>query len=442
MRLADLYLLSRLDNPNNEQARELLEQTHWFTVNAVFDPRTGEALPQALSAFLTKVAWTPPAGTLHDRLWRITEHARLSVERLLRSLNESPRREQALLPVRAVRELDANSFIKLSNRPGRNIREKIAGKPYLQAVRRYQSVNLPENRLLKAFVICLAELLELRQDILGEAEDDLIPRIHSWLRGDEAQAVARWENLPPNNTLLAHRDYRRVWDSWRRLQTLDDDIARDLSHLDVRHKTLTRWMDFGRMYREGTHLFAEMPVLFDYENFSIQTWLPEPSVEKAPRNFARSHDRRTVAVPVCVDLAAMRPRFAITERNSQALTDAYLWQKWRFDSETVDITLFAADAAYLHPDSVTIASPDLFFGGDKTSDYWDRAARAFAARLSDTFKDDKLIWLVPDALNDFELEIIRRNLNARFPGAEPLPRSVAAVFEQVDYHGRVSRPRG
>ena len=49
------------------------------------------------------------------------------------------------------------------------------------------------------------------------------------------------------------------------------------------------------------------------------------------------------------------------------------------------------------------------------------------------FKSDTLIWLVPDSLNDFELEIFRRNLNARFPDAEPLPRSVAAAFELVDY---------
>jgi len=334
--------------------------------------------------------------------------------------------------VRAVRELDSNSFIKLSNRPGRNIREKLGSKPYMQAVRRYQSVDLPENRLLKAFVIRLVELLELRRNVLGEAEDDLIPQIRSWLRGEQAQAIARWENVPPNNALLAHRDYRRIWDSWRRLQSLDDDIARDLSHLDVRQKTLTKWKDFGRMYREGAHLFAEMPVLFDYENFTIRVWLPEPLIEKAARKCVRSWDRFTVAVPACVDLAAMRPRFATTESGSEVLSDTYLWQQWKSDTETISITLFDSDAAYLHPDAVTISSPDLFFGDDKTSDCWDRAARAFAGRLRETFKHQKLIWLVPDAVNDFELETIRRNLNARFPGAEPLPRSVAAVFDQVD----------
>jgi hypothetical protein len=78
-------------------ARTLLGQLDWFCRIADFDPKTGLALPQALTGFLAKV--TRPANDflVLDRLWRITEHSRASVERLFRSLNESPRREQALL---------------------------------------------------------------------------------------------------------------------------------------------------------------------------------------------------------------------------------------------------------------------------------------------------------------------------------------------------------
>ena len=243
MTLIDLYGLQHAEGPAADEARAFLRQAHWFGFNTESDPKTGEALPQALSGFLAKLTQTDTCSITHDRLWRITEHTRPSVERLLRSLSESPRREHALMPVHAVRELDANSFIKLSNRPGRNIREKLAGKPYMQAVRRYQSVNLPENRLLKAFVIHLAELLELRRDCLNEDEDELVARIHAWLRGDEAQAIARWDNLPPNNTLLAHRDYRRIWDAWRWMQSLDDDIAHDLANFESRAETMREWQD-------------------------------------------------------------------------------------------------------------------------------------------------------------------------------------------------------
>jgi hypothetical protein len=438
MNLAELYEAFRADGESGETARALLKQTHWFAVNVEFDPKTGEALPQALSAFLAKVARPAPDGaTRRDRLWRIAEHSRSSVERLFRALNESPRREQALLPVRAVRELDANSFIKLSNRPGRNIREKLAGKPYLQAVRRFQSVDLPENRLLKAFVRRLAELLELRRNCLGQ-EDELLPKIQSWLRSDEAQDIGHWDNPPPNNTLLSHRDYRRVWDAWRWLQTLDDDITRDLSRLDAREKTVHIWERGAQIWADGKHLFAEFPLLFDYEKFNILPWSSKPHLCHLCKASEQHKLRRfqkweiSESEPVCVDLTVLHPRYAAAPTAPSSLPAAFLWQQWRDKDKSVDIELFDSDALWLHPQATTVSASDLFFSKDNSSDIFDRAARSFASKLRDVFRSDTFIWLVSDFLNDFELEVVRRNLNARFPAAEPLPRSVAAVFERTD----------
>jgi hypothetical protein len=418
-------------------ARRLLEQSDWFCCIAEFDPKTGDAMPQSLSSVLAKIsryAPSAPGGIVRDRLWRILEHSRAALERLFHALNESPRREQALLPVRAVRELDATSFIKLSNRPGRNIREKLAGNPYLQAVRRYQSVDLPENRLLKAFVLHLAELLELRRDCLGH-EDELLGTLHAWLVSDEARGISRWDNLPPNNTLLAHREYRRVWDAWRWLQSLDDDVACDLSQLEPRDKTMRLWKQCAQMYADGRCLFAELPLLFDYESFAILPWSVHPPLFKEARQpVVRRFEVGEIVDPACIDLTLLRPQYATARgRAVRSLPTTLLWQRWKQNEQAVDVELFESDAAYLHPDAISVSSSDLFFAKDNTAQQFDGAARAFAAKLRSVFRHDTLIWLVPDFLNDFSLEVIRRNLNARFPDAEPLPRSVAAAFEKVDY---------
>lgn len=433
MTLVELYQSQLEIGKEGEDARALLKQTHWFTVTSDFDPKTGEALPQGLSTYLARIASATSSKPLRDRLWRLTEHVRPSIERLFHSLNQSPRREHALLPIHAVRELDANSFIKLSNRPGRTIREKLAGKPYLQAVRRFQSIDLPENRLLKAFVIRLTELLKMRQECLGDVEDEVLPRIQAWLTTDEASAIARWENLPPNNTLLSHRDYRRIWDAWRWLQTLDDDIARDFSQLEIREQTMRLWSHYGNMYSEGEHLFAEMPIFFDYEKFEIRPWLPSLAFQNAKRRIVRSSGTSELSAPVCVDPVALHPRYATPNSSSKSLRENYLWQQWKDNDRTIDLDLFDSDAAYLHPDATTISLIDLFLSKDNSAELLDRAARAFAHRLRISFKNDTFIWLIPDFLNDFELEITRRNLNASFADAEPLPRSVAAVIEQFDY---------
>lgn len=416
-----------------KNAQALLEQMHWFGCIADFDPKTGAALPQSLSAFLAKVAQPEADGITRDRLWRITEHCRAAVGRLFHFLNESPRREHALLPVHRVRELDANSFIKLSNRSGRTIREKLADKPYMPAVRRFQSVDLPENRLLKAFVIRLAESLELRRDFLNQ-EDDLLPLIQSWLRSDEARDIGNWDNLPPNNTLLAHRDYRRVWDAWRWLQTLDDDIVRDFSQLETRDKIMRLWQQCANIWLNGRHIFAEMPLLFDYEKLEVLPWTNKPPLFKeAKQQPIRYLQLQDTLTPVCIDLTRLRPTYASAgKKAAHSLPTAFLWQQWKHENEAVDIELFNSDAAWLHSDATTISTPDLFFAKDNASDIFDRAARAFVTRLRDIFRNDVLVWLAPDFLNDFELEVIRRNINARFPDAKPLPRSMAAIFEKVD----------
>ena len=105
MILEQIYRDFPKDTIEGEKARMLLFQTHWFSSIAELDPRTAEALPQTLSAVLWKISAgfsDPSAGLLKDRLWRITEHVRLSLEKLFHELNESPHREHAILPIRSV----------------------------------------------------------------------------------------------------------------------------------------------------------------------------------------------------------------------------------------------------------------------------------------------------------------------------------------------------
>lgn len=457
MNTADLYNALLLNDDTGKKAKLLLLQTHWFTVNAIFDPRSGEALPQPLTSFCQKLAF-PKSNEgplqLHDRLWRITEHARDAVEHLIRSLNENPKREHALLPIRAVKELDAVSFIKLSQRPGRNIREKLSGKPYLQAVRRYQSIDLPENRLLKAFAVRLHELLTIRKECLGrvldEGEDPLLSTLDSWLRSDEARSIAQWENLPPNNTLLSHRDYRRVWDAWTWLQSLDEDVDKDFSNLERRQQVMTFWQKVAQ-YRFSTDtIMAELPIVFDYENFIIDTWggqeifmthgdkkryqlsqyTPLPNVLSAKEDEPQETQ---IHVPVCVDFSSTAPVYSIGE-GSKVIPELFVWQKWESEKDSYDLISTKAKAITLGDKVKTIQPKYLFQEHDDIDkSIVEQAAFSFAREWHRIFNNDTLVWLVPDLLNDFDLEVARRNINSVFSDAQPLPRSIAAIYQFVDF---------
>jgi hypothetical protein len=432
MNLLEVYRDFGGDSEAEPRARQLLEQQHWYASIAEFDPKTGDALPLSFTTVMHRLTNKAETTSIRDRLSRIVDHSRASIERIFGSLSENPRREPAILPIRDVKELNAASFMALSRRPGRNVREKLADKPYMQAVRRYQSVNLPQNRLVKEFVTQLAGLLELRKKYLGD-EDELLGTIYHWLRTDKAEAISRWENLPPNNTLLSHRDYRRVWDAWRWLQELDEAIDTDSQQLEARAATVDEWNGYGLAYASGKTLFGEMPVLFDYEKFAIRPWRP-PIRQLTPSVDRTVHTKEDATAPACVDLTYLRPRYAAHGwPGNDSLREAFAWQRWTNDHESVDLELFAADFAVLHPDSKLVSSADLFFAVDADESRLDWAAQAFARRLSKTFTNSVLIWLVPDFLNDFQVRVVRRNINTRFSEAEPLPRSVAAVFEQIDY---------
>lgn len=442
-KIVEFYNSFKKNDGDGNKMRSALLQRDWLSTNVCFDPKTGELLARPLSEFLRKIS-QPKDGALHDRLWRIAEHSRASIDRILNSLNKTLKRKHGLLPIHSARYLDSNSFIWLSRRSGRNIREKLAGTPHIKAVRRFQSVDVLENRLFKKFVSILLEALELRKSCLGGEPDELSAKIQNWLYSDEAAEIGTWENPPPNNTLLSHRDYRRIWDSWRWLQSLDEDLERDLSLVDKRQKIIDEWMVYAKKYASGDCIFAEIPIFFDYDNFRIEPFSNRRIIFKKTENKAIrdvTPKNQCVNGAVCVDFTLQHPRYAYkagTKIIQRRLSDAFIWQFWECEDESIDVNLFNSDAAFINDEVCTVSSADLFASpnndrGRNLDAELDRAARSFSLRFRNYFKSDELLWIVPDYLNDFELGIVRRNINANFSKAQPIPRSVAAVFEVVDY---------
>ena len=431
MNLEELYIGYASSGDAHRRAEGLLNQTHWISCLVDFDPKTGRPMPACLTEVLRRSSNVSDEGFPKDRVWRAIEHSRTAVQRLIMGLTEEPRRMSEYMPIRDVRELDTSSFVALSRRPGRNIREKLADKPYMQAVRHYQSSDTTENRLLKAYVLELVELLTLRHDYLGES-DALLSTLQRWLRSDEALSISRWENLPPNNTLISHRDYRRVWDSWRWLQTIDDDIDRDNEDYTRRCQVRNRWNQLASAYAAGETQFAEMPVIVDWNGFDIRPW--DPALVRRQKKTKRSAQRVPITRgPTSVDLTLLTPAYA-SDGDSGLLASSFIWQCWSNEREgDVEICLFGSDAVMEHPDSRTVMSPDLLFSKQMSKYDLNAAASAFAERMSQLFETSELIWITPDSLNEFDLEILRRNINSYFPHAEPLPCSIAAVLENIGY---------
>lgn len=137
-----------------------------------------------------------------------------------------------------------------------------------------------------------------------------------------------------------------------------------------------------------------------------------------------------VSVPFyAVDLCHPQPRFADEER-SGTLPFRLLWQRWDSPGqEAAELDLGTACAVALGSELTTVSILDLLAADTELpADVLSRAGRFFATKLAQALPAQALAYVVPDATDDFALGLLRRSINAEFRAAEPIPRSVAAVF--------------
>lgn len=260
----------------------MLMLRNWLTEVSSFDPVSGHALHTGIVDFLGAVAKSlqdeSPEGEIKDRIYRIVSHTKEAVLAIMEHTRDKILREHAMLPIHAAREVDSNSVQWLSRQPGRTLREKLSGKPYMKAVRRRSSVDTAENRLLRAFLFRLEQILIERQNALSAASEEtceeLLISLQRWLRTEDAAEIGAWGNLPPNNTLLQDKRYRKVWDGWLWLQAIDEQITGDSKRVHKDILSVIYWNTISLLNDSGRFRTVQQPVGLDYDNFSISPELP------------------------------------------------------------------------------------------------------------------------------------------------------------------------
>lgn len=254
----------------------------WLTEVSSFDPVSGHALYTGLVDFMGVVAKSMQdealEGERKDRIYRIVSHAKEAILAIMDHTRDKILREHAMLPIHAAREVDSKSVQWLSRQPGRTLREKLSGKPYIKAVRRISSVDTAENRLLKAFLLRLEKILIERQRALAvtteETCEELFVFLQRWLRSEDAFEIGSWGNLPPNNTILQEKRYRKVWDGWLWLQSIDEHIQGDCTRVHHDVLSVIYWNTISLLNHTGRFRTIQQPVGLDYDIFSISPELP------------------------------------------------------------------------------------------------------------------------------------------------------------------------
>ncbi|MDR1836442.1 MAG: DUF2357 domain-containing protein [Treponema sp.] len=284
-----------------ENARELLFLCSWFTRVAEFDPVSGDALHTDIDrlckrineavfknseSFNTREGLPEPNedNALKDHLYHICDYVYNSLPVVCERLRTTIKRDHAVLPFYAVREIDSSGIIWLLKRSGRNIREKIADKKAVLAVRRRQSINTLENRLVKKFMRRLLVKLEKRANILPGEHDktcsNLLQFLHRALHSEMMEEIGPWQNSQPNNILLHDKHYHKIWRAWKSLNALDSKLSGDFEHLPETRLTAVFWTLLSTLKTIDECRIVQQPVDINYDERSIKPVITASGVSR------------------------------------------------------------------------------------------------------------------------------------------------------------------
>lgn len=221
-----------------------------------------------------------PSGIVQrrDAVSRIIDRTDEAVRLITSNMRNKIIQENIILPVYKIRKVNSYGINWLSRRPGRTIKEKIANSnASMMAVRRRQSVDTEENRLLLAFLREMIELIDLKTSSVSASkirteETKFLLKAIQILRDPSVSEIRRWENLPPNNPLLSDRNYGKIWRNWNELKEIDEIIKTDAKSLNQHLVVIFSMLILaeGRKY----FIFPQVPIDFDYQLRRLQWRAP------------------------------------------------------------------------------------------------------------------------------------------------------------------------
>ncbi|MEY8386820.1 DUF2357 domain-containing protein [Oscillospiraceae bacterium 38-13] len=447
------------------------------------EPEEGTGLDQLLEG---RTDFDKPGGLRKDALSRVAEASLPPFRLIAQHMREKIQRENVKLPVHKVREVSGSGMVWLSRYPGDTVRQKLNSAKGMLAVQRRMSLDTGENRLFLAFLRELADLLALKLEARPDPEEeDYLGQILAFLRREDLGEIRRWENLPPNNTLLSDPQYRKIWSGWNALKQLDECVRQDYEHLPERMCTLF-FVEFLRQLR-GFATLPQLPVRLDYEQYQIDPQIKhlfaldgegqrlelrrerscleihrpsgshtvrftqeriDSSVDGASYTLSRQglvmcledllfalHGEGLVhslpaAPAVCpkaaVDPFALYPACLALDQEGEAsvLPERIMMQEYRTEGAVYQLPCGGSKGIILSENTECCTIHSAMEAEERAGRQLNRLAGLLASRLA----AGRLTFLFPDIYTDFQLSLLQQGLRVAYPNVRSLPRSIGAAF--------------
>lgn len=207
-----------------------------------------------------------------DYLNPIFEKIELPSKKIFLQMKNKIIKENEIIPVYKVRELNSSSINWISKFPGKTIKSKIKSSPSILAPIRKFSYDTGENRLFLEFCKRLKVFLENKLD----AENDqfeingieyFLILLNKFLSSENVKGIKRWENFPPNNTLLSDQNYKKIWQEWKNINKIDSMIENSYKKIDLILITIFYFELLNLLKKDFD--FIQSPINVNYEEYKI-----------------------------------------------------------------------------------------------------------------------------------------------------------------------------
>ena len=272
-------------NPERKRARLLLWLQNWI-IQAISSEKD-YYFDYHLKGLLREKSSKATVNVEQDILGKIINESLNSIQSIMKDTMRSRIiRENVVMPIHKVRELNGYSMGWISRKSGDTIYEKIASaNNKIMAVQKRHTYDTLENRLFMEFLRELSEHLftklalisddEISQLIVHEgnvdrpSDSEIVAEISQFLTNPLYSEIRHWSNLPPNNTLLVDRYYKQIWKSWGELKVLDERFERDSALLGNHAANIFVIEVLAYINDSRSIRLPQEPISVNYENYTV-----------------------------------------------------------------------------------------------------------------------------------------------------------------------------
>lgn len=351
-----------------------------------------------------------------------------SIIYLMDNLNEKLIKEYLVLPLNKVREFNSKSILWLNSKPGSTVKQKLKQSKKLLSSRSRMTLDNLENSLFVEYLKKILHLFSLRNEAYYNSNylnykknEYLEKRIQSFLQREEIKEIKKWSNLPPNNTLISHKYYGKIWKSWNIIKKIDEIFSNHYENFEERNNLK---LDLDKKINNNV-IYCQDFVEIDIENFIIKFDNLKIHNKKFKKENKEKKEKNLKYLST--NFFTVTPSYAYTlsdDKIKNINEEKYILNQKKYENH-----ISCLESKYIDLSKNGIETYSLLSALNEEKSY-EKTEKI--NRLIELYKNvlgvEEVNYIIPDYFDPFSLKELNKIIKSKFKEVNMIPKSIATVY--------------